>query len=94
MHRVLKPDGVALIVDMRRDAPIEDMEREVNGMGLGRLNAGMTLWTFKHMLVKSAYSIAEMESMIAETPFQRARIIVDGVGFQAWMEKPRTTERP
>ncbi len=91
MHRVLKPDGVALIVDMRRDAPVQEMEREVEGMGLGRLNAAMTLWTFKHMLVKSAYSIPEMEAMIARTPFGGARITVDGVGFHAWMEKQKAT---
>ncbi len=87
MYRVLKPRGVAVIADMRRDASNEDMEREVQGMGLGRVNKAFTRWTFKHMLVKSAYTVADMESMIAQTPFGRGRIEVDGVGFQAWMEK-------
>ena len=31
MYRVLKPKGTAVIVDMRRDASAEDIEREVKG---------------------------------------------------------------
>lgn len=38
MHRVLKPGGVAVISDMRSDASDEEMEREVEGMGLGPIN--------------------------------------------------------
>ncbi|MFZ0545689.1 MAG: hypothetical protein WAM60_09650 [Candidatus Promineifilaceae bacterium] len=56
-------------------------------MELGRGNAAMTRWTFDHMLLKRAYSIEDMESMIVQTPFGRGRIVVDGVGFQVWLEK-------
>ena len=87
MYRVLKPNGVAVIADMRRDASREDMEREVQGMGLGGFNRAVTLWTFTHMLVKSAYSVSDVESMVAQTPFAKCRIEAEGVGFQAWMEK-------
>ena len=87
MYRVLKPKGTAVIVDMRRDASAEDIEREVKGMNLDRINEIMVRWTFKQMLLKTAYSIPEMESMISQTPFGKGKIDVGGVGFQIWLAK-------
>jgi ubiquinone/menaquinone biosynthesis C-methylase UbiE len=87
MYRVLRPGGTAVIVDLRHDASAEDVEQEVKGMGLGRLDAAFTRWTFKHMLLKSAYSVKEMAAMIGQTPFGTGRIEVEGIGFQAWLEK-------
>lgn len=87
MHRVLRPGGTSVIVDMRSDASSDEIEREIKGMHLGRVDEWMTRWTFKQMLLKSAYSVPQMESMIAQTPFGRGRIDVSGVGFQVWLEK-------
>jgi ubiquinone/menaquinone biosynthesis C-methylase UbiE len=87
MYRVLRPGGVSVISDLRRDASAEEIEREVRGMGLGRLNELMVRWTFRNMLLKSAYSIDEMKTMIAQTPFGKGRIDSNGVGFQIWLEK-------
>lgn len=87
MYRVLKPGGNAVISDMRRDASAADIEREVKGMGLDPLNRFFVKWTFDHMLLKSAYSIAQMKAMIAQTPFGTSRIDIQGIGFQAWLEK-------
>jgi len=87
MYRVLKPDGAAVILDMRRDASVEEIEHEVKGMNLDRINESMVRWTFKQMLLKSAYSLPEMESMISRTPFGRGRIDVSGIGFQILLRK-------
>jgi ubiquinone/menaquinone biosynthesis C-methylase UbiE len=87
MYRVLKPGGTAVIADMRRDASAVDIEQEVKGMGLDPLNRFFVKWTFNHMLLKSAYSIEQMKSMVAQTPFGSCRIDVKGVGFLAWLEK-------
>jgi ubiquinone/menaquinone biosynthesis C-methylase UbiE len=87
MYRVLKSGGLAVIADMRSDAPEDDVKREVNGMGLDRINRALVKWTFDHMLLKSAYSIDEMKTMVAKTPFDKCRIDVKGIGFQAWLEK-------
>jgi len=87
MYRVLKPKGAAVIVDMRRDATADDIEQEVKGMGLDRFNEAFVRLTFKQMLLKSAYSVEDMKSMIAQTPFGKGRIESSGIGFQLWLEK-------
>ncbi len=87
MYRVLKPKGTAVIVDMRGDASAADIEREVKGMGLDHVNEFIVKWTFDHMLLKSAYSLDEMEAMVAKTPFGQCKIDIKGVGFQVWLEK-------
>ncbi|MGA7192819.1 MAG: class I SAM-dependent methyltransferase [Anaerolineales bacterium] len=87
MYRVLRSGGMAVIVDLRCDASPEEIEHEIKGMGLRGIDETMTRWAFKVMLLKSAYSIAEMESMIAQTPFGKAKIDVSDIGFQVWMKK-------
>ena len=87
MYRVLRAGGLSVIADLRRDAPPEEIEREVNGMGLGPINRMMVKWTFDQMLLKSAYSVEEMKSMVAQTPFGKCKIDVSGVGFQVWLQK-------
>jgi ubiquinone/menaquinone biosynthesis C-methylase UbiE len=87
MHRVLRPGGIGVISDMRSDASLADIDQEVYGMGLGAINAFLVRWTFKHMLIKSAYSLNEMKAMVAKTPFGKCKIEANGIGFQVWLEK-------
>ena len=87
MHRVLRPGGISVIADLRRDASALEIEREIKGMGLGPLNRFMVRWTFRNMLLKSAYSVDEMRTMVAQTPFGQCEITRDGVGFQVWLKK-------
>jgi ubiquinone/menaquinone biosynthesis C-methylase UbiE len=87
MHRVLKPGGTALIADMRRNATPDDIRNEVRGMHQGRLNEILVGWTFRGMLLKTAYLPEQVRSMIALTPFKKARIEEGGIGFRAWLNK-------
>jgi ubiquinone/menaquinone biosynthesis C-methylase UbiE len=87
MYRVLRPGGISVIADLRRDASPEDIDHEVKGMGLNRINEMLVKWTFDQMLLKSAYSVDEMKRMVSQTPFGNCEIKIDGVGFQIWLQK-------
>ncbi len=87
MYRVLRPQGVAVIVDLRRDASLADIEQEIKGMHLGWFDEVRTRWTFRNILLKSAHSTAEMRAYASQTPFGGCRIDVSGIGFEVWLEK-------
>ena len=87
MYRVLRPGGLSVISDLRRDASAAEIEREIQGMGIGPINRSLVRWTFKNMLLKNAYSVEGMRSMVAQTPFREYEIKVDGVGLQVWLQK-------
>jgi len=88
MHRVLKPGGRALIIDMRRDATDEAIEATVDDMQLGRVDAFLTRFTFKHMLRRRAYSRDEFQQLAARTAFGRAEIEETALGFGVWLRRP------
>jgi ubiquinone/menaquinone biosynthesis C-methylase UbiE len=87
MHRVLKPGGKALINDLRGDASPEDISALVKSLELNPINAYMTKWTFKHILLKNAYTKAGMEQLIAQTEFASYKILEDNVSLAIWLEK-------
>jgi ubiquinone/menaquinone biosynthesis C-methylase UbiE len=87
MYRVLRPGGLSVISDLRRGASPEEIEREIQGMGLGSINRFLVRWTFKNMLLKNAYSVDEIKSMVAQTPFDKCEIKIDGVSLLALLRK-------
>lgn len=87
MHRVLKPGGKALIIDLRRDASTASINRAVDGMGLGLVNRIITKLTFRFMLLKRAYTKGEFEAMLAETEFRTVEFHEDLIGLEVEMRK-------
>jgi ubiquinone/menaquinone biosynthesis C-methylase UbiE len=87
MYRVLAPGGKAVIIDLRRDASLEEIHHEVDGMGVSPLNAIFIRWTFRSMLLKRAYTVQEMREMVAKTSFGMCRIEQESIGFSVWLEK-------
>jgi len=86
MRRVLKPGGRALVVDLRRDASKEDIDEEVKKMSLNRINAMMTKGAFRFMLLKSAYTVAEIKQFASQTDFKKCDIVTDSIGMEIWLQ--------
>jgi len=86
-HRVLKPGGTGLIVDLRRDASIKDIDDEVKKMKLNLLSAFITKVTFRQFLLKNAYTRGEIEAMAARTNFKGCDIKTDLIGMEIWLKK-------
>jgi len=87
MQRVLKPNGKALIVDLRHDASRADVYRMVREMNLNRVNELFTRWAFRLMLLKSAYTPEEIRQFVKQTPFRQCDIRTDNVGMEIWLTK-------
>jgi len=87
MYRTLSPGGTAVILDLRGDATLGDIQRAVQAMGLSRINRQLTQWVFKYMLLKRAYTSAQMRQMVAQTAFAQANIHEEAISMQVWLEK-------
>lgn len=87
MCRVLRPGGTALLIDLSRDARPDEVSRAVDKMGLSAVNRLLTKVVFRTFLIRSAYSRAEFEQMLAQTEFSNVEIAGDGFGFEITMTK-------
>ncbi len=87
MYRTLVKGGRALIIDLRRDAPEESIEEAVGAMGLDPVNRAITRWTFRHMLLKRAYTRDDFQCMTAESKFWLARVDEVSIGLEVWLTR-------
>ena len=87
MRRVLRAGGTALLIDMRRDVAVAEIERYVERLGVGWLNRQFMMFTFRHVLIKRAYPLSEIHRMVAEAGWKGAKIETAPLGFEAWMTK-------
>jgi len=89
MHRLLRPGGTGLIVDMRRDTSMSAISEAVNRMGAGLLNRWLIKATFRFVLIKRAYTRQEFEQMLSGIPFRKAEVREDkqSIGLEIWMSK-------
>jgi ubiquinone/menaquinone biosynthesis C-methylase UbiE len=89
MYRVLKENGKALIVDMRRDASDEAISDFVKSLVLSRMDSLVTKWTLTHLLKRAAYTKNQFKDLISKTKFRRCDIRDQEnlVEFEIWLEK-------
>ncbi len=87
MHRVLRPGGKGVIIDLRRDASMMMISTYVDRMGMGVWNGLFTKMIFRFMLIRRAYTVPEFKQMLAKVPFTRTWIEANEVGLEAWFEK-------
>ena len=82
MHRVLKPGGRAIIIDLRKDASWDEIAAYVDGLHISRTSTWMTKFTFKHMLLKRAYTEGQMKALAGESDFKSCEMITTAVGME------------
>jgi len=87
MHRVLRPGGTVLIIDMRNDVSDEEISGQVKKLRVGAINAFITKIIFKHILKKRAYSGADFARMLAATPFGGGEIAELPFGLEVRLAK-------
>jgi ubiquinone/menaquinone biosynthesis C-methylase UbiE len=87
MHRVLKPGGKALILDLRPDASPNAINAEVKKMGLGWFSFLMTKLAFRYCLLKRAYSQDQFRQMAFQTPFKTCEIQEEPLGLMVALVK-------
>jgi len=87
MRRVLRPGGRAIIIDLRRDTPKQEIDSYVDNLHTGMLNSAFIKLSFRVMLLKRAYTRAEFEKMIAESGFTSYFIREENLGFEITLVK-------
>jgi ubiquinone/menaquinone biosynthesis C-methylase UbiE len=89
MFRVLKPGGTALIIDLRPDASIEEIETYIRkDMNLTGINFLLTKWAFKSMLLKRAHTKDEINQFASQSKFKTCTIDDDSIAMNIYLEKP------
>jgi ubiquinone/menaquinone biosynthesis C-methylase UbiE len=81
VHRVLKPGCRALISDLRRDAP-EDEVQEL----AARIDSRVMRWGLRHSF-REGYTVQEAERLVDGIPFASVRTEVNGISMAIWLEK-------
>ena len=87
MHRVLKLGGRALIVDLRKDASLDDIDTYIRQSDLGWVNSLIYRLTFRYLLLPRAYSRHQFSTMSANSAFAGAHIEGSGIGFEVTLQK-------
>jgi ubiquinone/menaquinone biosynthesis C-methylase UbiE len=86
MYRVLKNNGIALIVDMNHDVSKEKLAEEAIKLSKTSFERWFMKTTFKG-LCKGAYSRDEFENMIKQTSFGKSEIKETGISLFIYLYK-------
>lgn len=93
MCRVLKPGAQALIIDLCKDSSWKEIVSYVDGLKLSRTSAFMTKFTFKHMLLKRAYTEESMRALAARSEFGSCEITRNAIGMEVRLLRPMAAQQ-
>ncbi len=88
IYRVLRSGGVAVIIDLRRDASKGEIDEAVDQMKLNAFDSFVTKVAFRSLLLRWAHTSTQMQEYAAESCFGTCDIRASGIGFEAWLRKP------
>jgi len=88
MFRVLRPGGHAIIHDLRKDVSLDEINSYIQKSGRGWFDAWLTRMTFKHMLIKRAYSRETFARLVAQSHFHSCDITLDSIALEVRCTKP------
>jgi len=86
MYRVLKNDGIVLIIDMNHDVSNDALNEEAIKISKSGFERWFMKMTFKN-LRKSAYSKGKIENMIKQTEFNKSEIKEIGITLYTYLYK-------
>lgn len=88
MHRVLRPGGAAIVADLCKDASLDEIDTYVKQSGRSKIDAWLTKWAFRHLLLKRAYTKDDFKRIAQSSQFGKCEITVGLIGFQVRFAKP------
>jgi ubiquinone/menaquinone biosynthesis C-methylase UbiE len=88
IHRILRPGATATILDLRKDVPLHEIKTYVHSSGRSKLDAFLTTFIFRHVLIRRAYTQNQFEDFARRSPFHEARITPGPIGLKIHLTKP------
>jgi len=82
MHRVLRPGAEAVVADLCKDASLDEIDSYVKNSGRSPIDAWMTKWTFRHVLLKRAYTEDDFVRMATQSRFGACRAKASSIGIE------------
>jgi len=87
MHRVLRPSGRAIVIDLRHDVSRAAVQAEVERMSLGPAPRVLTSLALRSFLAHRAYTRDQFDEFIARTKFAASGIQQTPVSLAVHLQK-------
>jgi len=91
MHRVLKPGGRAIIMDVRKDAAMDDINAYIKRSDVGWVNSLPYKVTFCYLLIPRASSREQFIEMASRSRFGGSEIREFDLGFEIFLTNQRSS---
>lgn len=81
IYRVLRPGCQALVSDLKRDAPEDEIQRFA-----AQVDSRFMRWGLRHSF-REGYTVAEVEHLVDSLSFASVRTEEDNISMAIWLEK-------